>query len=127
MVSPYLVTFVRPLTHRLCGSLVRNLYPLPLSHPQFFSPLAPSVEGSRIVQEASVFSSLTVESSFRKVLACHADWAEGYVRRGGDLRRTGMESDETREVIEGIRSVIEAYTVGEEVEEEVSSGDDGNS
>ena len=38
-----------------------------------------------------------------------------------------MESDETREVIEGIRSVIEAYTVGEEVEEEVSSGDDGNS
>lgn len=66
------------------------------------------------MQEASIHSSLNVFSSFGKVLACHADWADGYVRRGGDLRSAGVDSDEIKEVIEGMRAIIEAYTIGEE-------------
>jgi hypothetical protein len=66
------------------------------------------------MQEASIHSSLNVLSSFGKVLAYHADWADGYVRRGGDLRSTGIDSDEIKEVIEGMRSIIEVYTVDEE-------------
>jgi hypothetical protein len=103
-----------------CGSLVRNLYPIPLSHPQFFAPLVPSEGGSRSIQEASVHSSLNVQSSFGKVLACHADWADSYVRRGGDLRSAGIDSDEIKEVIEGMRAIIEAYTV--DVEDGGSEG-----
>lgn len=98
---------------------VRNLYPIPISHPQFFAVSTPPAEKSRSLDEANVYTSLNVPRSFRKVLTSHADWAEGYVRRGGDLRSAGIESDEAQEVIEGLRAIIERYTV----DEEAGSGD----
>lgn len=100
---------------------VRNPYPIPTSHPQFFAASTLSDERGRGLAEANVYSSLNVLGAFGKVLGRHADWAEGYVRRGGDLRSAGIESDEAQEAIEGMRAIIEAYR--EDESEAAGSGD----
>ena len=91
---------------------------MPTSHPQFFAAAAASTPSGPSGEEArtsNVYSSINVRSAFVKVIGCHSDWAEGYVRRGGDLRSAGIEIDEAQEVIEGMRAMREVYTIGQEV------------
>ncbi|PVG00092.1 hypothetical protein CPB86DRAFT_782944 [Serendipita vermifera] len=65
----------------------------------------------RRLDSVAVFSRFAGKQAFGEVLRRHINWSANYIDRGGDLRGTGMQKEELKEVIEELRSMTEAYSL----------------
>jgi hypothetical protein len=73
-------------------------------------------------ESVAVFSRFAGKQAFGEVLRQHISWSANYIDRGGDLRGTGMQKEELKEVIEELKLVAEAYTL-DAYDEEVGQND----